>query len=317
MPSFSYIFNALCHGIVQALIHTDQLRVTENRGEQVVEVVGYTPGQPSYRLELLRLFELLLQPYLLGNIDGRGQDTRHSAFRVTNNNILPSAGNNGPILAQVLIDVGSYLITPLHVRVQELLHFFPKLSRNDQFKLTLTHSLFSAPAEDPFRRPVPLQNVVPGIKADDGRGHSVHHKPVPGLAPLLGLLGPLSLGDIYSHAHQADNPAVIHRPVDHKIDPPGLSAGCNHPELKCIPLIPDLQLLIKGLTNPLPVFSINKFQEALSDQLFCLIAEKPGSRLVCKADHALCICVKKQGPGSLDNSAQSPFYYNLIFPVQQ
>src|SRR4029078_11524056 len=46
----------------------EKLAVTADRGQQIVEVVRDTAGEPSNRLELLRVQELLLQKALIGDV---------------------------------------------------------------------------------------------------------------------------------------------------------------------------------------------------------------------------------------------------------
>ena len=46
----------------------EELAVTADRGQQIVEVVGDAAGEPSNRLELLRMQQLLLQQALIGHV---------------------------------------------------------------------------------------------------------------------------------------------------------------------------------------------------------------------------------------------------------
>ena len=44
-----------------------QLRVTNDDGEQIVEIVRDTAGEPADRLHLLRVPKLFIQPFVAGN----------------------------------------------------------------------------------------------------------------------------------------------------------------------------------------------------------------------------------------------------------
>jgi hypothetical protein len=60
LAGFADQFRVLFRERIAAGPRRDQFRVADDRGEQVVEIVGHATGQPAHRFHLLRMPQLFL-----------------------------------------------------------------------------------------------------------------------------------------------------------------------------------------------------------------------------------------------------------------
>ena len=67
-PAFWIFLEIGAVGIVRAAVVQQQLGVAENRGQQVVEVVGDAAGEPADALDLLRLHQPLFEQPAVGDV---------------------------------------------------------------------------------------------------------------------------------------------------------------------------------------------------------------------------------------------------------
>jgi len=78
LPSFHNLIRAIPQGISVWEAAEDTLSVTENDGQQVVEVMSHATGQTAHRLQLLGLLELGFDRLALGDVDEKGKSGRSS-----------------------------------------------------------------------------------------------------------------------------------------------------------------------------------------------------------------------------------------------
>jgi len=88
LPGPQHALEIRLHGIVRGKPQHGQFGGVDDRGENIVEIVGDAAGQGADSFHLLGLEELAFQAYLLGHVLGRGEHADHETALVVQGNLL-------------------------------------------------------------------------------------------------------------------------------------------------------------------------------------------------------------------------------------
>src|SRR5208283_3824061 len=80
LGSFSYFLNAFVGGVPGHKSLGDQIRLTENDRQHVVEIVGDAAGEASDRLQFLRLLKLGLQTLAVGDVHNSRNEAGDASY---------------------------------------------------------------------------------------------------------------------------------------------------------------------------------------------------------------------------------------------
>ena len=97
------------------------LRVAEDDGQQIVEVVSHAAGQTADSLHLLRLAQSLLERHPLGDVMHQRRHAEHSTRLVDERRVVPVTSDRAAVLRDVVIRV-SRSTTLTQQRLPHLVH---------------------------------------------------------------------------------------------------------------------------------------------------------------------------------------------------
>ena len=144
----------------------------QNRGEQVVEVVGDAAGQPSHRLHFLGLTILDFELPHLGEIGGDQHHARHLPRRIMDRCGGAIHGHRSPVF---LARGGFYpaqRLPPKHAIAQAMLVLRVLGDHGEG----ATHDVIRTPPVQCFGRRIPAAHISPGIDRVDRQRRAVDHR---------------------------------------------------------------------------------------------------------------------------------------------
>ena len=139
----------------------------------VVEIVRDAPGERAHRLHPLGGLELPFQLGLFRDIMDHRESAGHDPRPVPQRGVEPFAGDLLPVLADIGVQ-GVTRFVPLDQLRPDLVHVRLRILRDDEFIRVLSRCFGRVPAEDPFRRRVPLHYPELRVPHDVGQRHPVH-----------------------------------------------------------------------------------------------------------------------------------------------
>ena len=204
-------------------IREGQLAVAQDRGQQVVEIMGDPPCQPADRLHLLGLAELLLGQLelLLGPLPFGDVEVDRHAPDGTPARIVQGGGRDAHV------DPASVLVQPLGLVAGERVFAEHPGEQRLEFALLVQrhvdqpvpNGLVRRPAEGVFGCPIPAQHDARGVDPHDGERRGIHQRLEMVARRAYRLLRHLPLGDVVLGAPDPGEPSLLHH-ADHVVDEP-------------------------------------------------------------------------------------------------
>jgi hypothetical protein len=184
------------------------LRVAGDHGQQIIEVVGHTAGQPSYGFHLLRLAELGLERPALGDVNAGADDVLDLVFEAEQHGVRPhdQALLTGPRQPVV------FMLGRENAGAEALEHapdLFHLLGRDEQIPDGPPDDLFEAVAGRYLASAVEADDAAFAIEDDDEAAYGVQDRGGPIAFAPERLLSPPSLGHVVQHPQGAALPAGL------------------------------------------------------------------------------------------------------------